>query len=250
MTPMLNRLTRTILVAVAFLATPVVFVAIPGALLATPVGLSATQAADLPSIAEKTDGMQSIDGFLPLYWDEDQGRLWMEIPELDLEMIHFAGFGAGLGSNDLGLDRGALRGSRIVKFERVGRKLMMVQPNYRFRALTDNAAEVRAVTDAFARSILWGFTVEAETEGRVLVDLTGFLVRDAINAGGQMRPGTYRLDQSRSSIYMEMTNSFPTNTELEVELTFARQPGGGGGRGGGGGALEGVGSAQRSSLWP
>ncbi|HAB30844.1 MAG TPA: peptidase [Gemmatimonadetes bacterium] len=211
----------------------------------SPVGLSATQTANLPSIAEKTEGMESIDGFLPLYWDEDRGQLWMEIPELDLEMIHFSGFGAGLGSNDLGLDRGALRGgTQIVKFERVGRRVMMVQPNYRFRALTDNPAEARAVTDAFARSILWGFTAEAETDGRVLVDLTGFLVRDAVNAGQSMRPGTYRLDQSRSSIYMEMTDAFPTNTELEVELTFTRQPGGGGG--GGGGALEGVGSVAAS----
>jgi hypothetical protein len=238
---MLNLRTRMILITLAFLATPV------GLLATLPVSRSATQTDDLPSIAEKTEGMESIDGFLPLYWDEDQGQLWMEIPELDLEMIHFSGFGAGLGSNDLGLDRGALRGgTQIVKFERVGRKVMMVQPNYRFRALTDNAAEVRAVTDAFARSILWGFTVEAETEGRVLVDLTGFLVRDAVNAGGSMRPGTYRLDQSRSSIYMEMTDAFPSNTELEVELTFVRQPGGGGGRGGGGGALAGVGSVAAS----
>ncbi len=239
MTPMLNLRTRMILVTLAFLAMPVGFSA------TSPFGLSATQTADLPSIAEKTEGMESIDGFLPLYWDEDRGQLWMEIPELDLEMIHFSGFGAGLGSNDLGLDRGALRGgTQIVKFERVGRRVMMVQPNYRFRALTDNPAEARAVTDAFARSILWGFTAEAETDGRVLVDLTGFLVRDAVNAGQSMRPGTYRLDQSRSSIYMEMTDAFPTNTELEVELTFTRQPGGGGG--GGGGALEGVGSVAAS----
>ena len=239
MTPKLNLRTRMILVTLAFLAMPVGFSA------TSPVGLSARQTADLPSIAEKTEGMESIDGFLPLYWDEDRGQLWMEIPELDLEMIHFSGFGAGLGSNDLGLDRGALRGgTQIVKFERVGRRVMMVQPNYRFRALTDNPAEARAVTDAFARSILWGFTAEAETDGRVLVDLTGFLVRDAVNAGQSMRPGTYRLDQSRSSIYMEMTDAFPTNTELEVELTFTRQPGGGGG--GGGGALEGVGSVAAS----
>ena len=239
MTPMLNLRTRMTLVTLAFLAMPVGFSA------TSPVGLSAPQTANLPSIAEKTEGMESIDGFLPLYWDEDRGQLWMEIPELDLEMIHFSGFGAGLGSNDLGLDRGALRGgTQIVKFERVGRRVMMVQPNYRFRALTDNPAEARAVTDAFARSILWGFTAEAETDGRVLVDLTGFLVRDAVNAGQSMRPGTYRLDQSRSSIYMEMTDAFPTNTELEVELTFTRQPGGGGG--GGGGALEGVGSVAAS----
>ena len=195
----------------------------------------------LPSIAEKTAGLELMDGMLPLYWDTDQGRLWMEIPELDKEFIHFVGYGAGLGSNDLGLDRGALRGSRIVKFERVGRKVMMVQPNYRFRANSDNPDEVRAVRDAFARSVLWGFTAEAETNGRVLVDMTGFLLRDPINAGGRMSPGQYRLDNSRSSVYMEFTDAFPTNTEMEVELTFVQQSGSSGsGRFGGGGGFEGV----------
>lgn len=197
----------------------------------------------LPSIEEKTSGMERMDGFLPLFWDADLGQLWMEIPRLDEEMVHFMGFGAGLGSNDLGLDRGALRGSRIVKFERVGRKVLMVQPNYRFRANSDNPDEVRAVRDAFARSVLWGFTPAAETGDRVLVDLTDFLIRDAVGAAGRMQPGTYRLDNSRSTVFMEMTDVFPTNTELEVELTFVSQNGGGGGRGGrGGGGIEGVGS--------
>ena len=229
--------------------TTVALVAMPAGLLgAFPSGLVAGgpavfQVTDLPSIAEKTEGMEEIDGFLPLYWDGDLGQLWMEIPRLDQEMIHYVGFGAGLGSNDLGLDRGALSGSRIVKFERVGRKILMVQPNYRFRAITDNPEEVRAVEDAFARSILWGFTAEAETDGRVLVDLSEFLVRDAVNAGQRMRPGTYQLDQSRSSVYMGMTDAFPTNTELEVELTFTLQVGSGGG---GGGNLEGVGNVAAS----
>jgi len=217
-------------------ATLVLSLALP------PGGLAAQGAgapAPLPSIAERTQGMERMDGFLPLHWDADSGRLFMEIPELGVEMIHFVGFGAGLGSNDLGLDRGALAGSRIVKFERVGRKVMMVQPNYRFRAESDNAAEVRAVEDAFARSILWGFTAEAETDGRVLVDATDFLVRDAVGAGDAMAPGTYRLDATRSSIHRGMTGAFPTNTELEAELTFVRQPGGGGR---GGLFLEGVGS--------
>ncbi len=200
----------------------------------------------LPSIDEMTEGMQKMDGFLPLYWDEDMGELWMEVPELNQEMIHYVGYGAGLGSNDLGLDRGALRGSRMVKFEKVGRKILMVQPNYQFRAITDNLSEVKAVRDAFARSVLWSFTAEAQTGDRVLVNATQFLLRDAINAAQRMQPGTYRLDTDRSSIYMEMTNSFPTNTEMEAELTFVQQPGsGGGGRrgfGGGNPNFEGVGS--------
>ena len=143
---------------------------------------AAPVAAQLPSIAEKTEGLERMDGLLPLYWDAAEGKLWMEIPELGVEMIHYMGFGAGLGSNDLGLDRGALRGSRIVKFERVGRKVLMVQPNYRFRASSDNPDEVRAVRDAFARSVVWSFTAAGETDGRVLVDVTDFLLTDHVGA--------------------------------------------------------------------
>jgi hypothetical protein len=203
---------------------------------------AATTPGPLPTIEEKTAGLERMDGMLPLYWDADLGQLWMEIPELDTEMIHYVGYGAGLGSNDLGLDRGALRGSRIVKFERVGRKIMMVQPNYAFRADSDNPDEVRAVRDAFARSVLWGFTAEAATGDRVLVDLSDFLLRDPINAAGRMQSGQYRLDGSRSSVYRDYTGAFPTNTEMEVELTFVQQ-GGGGGRGFGRGdpSFEGVG---------
>lgn len=208
----------------------------------------------LPSIEEKTAGMQKIDGFFPLYWDDDAGQLWMEISRFDIEVLHLNGLAAGLGSNDIGLDRGQLSGSRIVEFERVGRKILMVQPNYRFRATSDNPAEVKAVTDAFARSVLWGFTVTAESNGRVLVDLTGFLIRDTNNITQRLRPGSYRLDNGRSSIYMAMTVGFPKNTEMEVELTFTRQPGGGGPGGGGfggffggGGAFEGVGSVAATS---
>ncbi len=203
----------------------------------------------LPSIGEMTTGMERIDGFLPLYWDGNSGTLWMEINRLNTEVLHVNGMGAGLGSNDIGIDRGALAGSRIVKFERRGRKLLMVQPNYRFRASSPNPAEVRAVTDAFARSVLWGFTAEAESNGAVLVDLTDFLLRDATNLAQRLRPGSYRLDASRSSVYEPMTKGFPENTEIEVELTFTRQPGGGGGGFGGfgGGGFEGVGNVAATS---
>ncbi len=201
--------------------------------------------AALPSIEEKTAGLRKLDGFFPLYWDETAGQLWLEIARLDTEILYINGLAAGLGSNDIGLDRGQLSGSSIVEFERVGPKVLMVQPNYRFRANSDNPAEVRAVRDAFARSIVWGFTVAAQTGSRVLVDLNEFLLRDPTGIAAQLQPGSYRLEPSRSAIYMPMTMNFPANTETEVELTFSRQPGGaagGGGRGGGGQFFEGVGS--------
>ena len=189
------------------------------------------------SIAEKTKGMKKVDGFFPVYWEESEGRLWLEVPRLDVEVLHVTGFATGLGSNDIGIDRGALSGSRIIKFERVGPRLLMVQPNYQYRGTSANAAEVRDVNEAFARSVLWAFPIAAASEGRVLVDFTEFLVRDGGDIAGRLRPGSYRFEAGRSTVYVPMTMGFPKNTEMEAELTFVRQPGTpGGGAGGGGGA--------------
>ena len=210
-------------------------------------GRGGAQSADPPpSIEDRTAGMERIDGFMPLFWEASTGKLWMEISRWDTDVLHMTGIGAGLGSNDIGIDRGQLAGNRAVRFHRVGPKVLMVQPNYRFRASTTNAAEVQAVTDAFAPSTLWGFTVAAETGSRVLVDATDFFVRDATGLAGRLRPGQYRMDASRSAVYLPMTMGFPENTEVEVSLTFVQQPGQGGGGfggfGGGGGGFEGVGN--------
>jgi hypothetical protein len=187
-----------------------------------------------PSIAQRTEGLQKIDGFMPLYWDEATGSLLLEIPRFDVEFLHQTGLGAGLGSNDIGLDRGLLVDTKILRFERVGPKILMVQPNYAYRATSDNAAERRAVADAFATSIVWGFTVAAETDGRVLVDLGDFLMRDATGLVARLRPATYRFDRPRSFVYLPNTKGFPQNTEIEVTTTLVTDaPGAGPGQIGG-----------------
>lgn len=186
-----------------------------------------------PSIETKTAGMQKIEGFFPLYWDEAAGTLWLEIPRLGTEVLYVTGLAAGIGSNDIGLDRGQLGGTRVVRFERAGPKILVVQPNYRFRATSEDPDERRAVTDSFATSIIWGFTVAAETGERVLVDASDFLLRDAHNAAGRLRPAVFRLDRSRSAVYMPRTKGFPRNTEMEVILTLTAEgstSGAGGGR--------------------
>jgi hypothetical protein len=179
-----------------------------------------TAPAKIPTIEEKTARMQKIDGFFPMYWDEAAGTLWLEIPKLDTEVLYITGLPAGIGSNDIGLDRGQLGGTRIVKFQRVGQRVLMVQPNYRFRATAGSPDERRAVEDSFATSILWGFTVAAETGGHLLVDTTDFILRDVHNVIGRLRPATFRLDRSRCAVYMPRTRAFPKNTEMEVTLTF------------------------------
>lgn len=180
-------------------------------------------AAQLPTIAEKTRGLERIDGFVPLYWDAATGKLWLEISRLGEEILYVSSLPAGVGSNDIGLDRGQLGGERVVRFDRIGPKLLMVQPNYGYRAITDNPDERRAVEQAFAQSVLWGFKVEAESNGAVLVDGTDFVLRDAHDVVGTMRrtgQGTFRLDGSRSALYLPRTKGFPRNSEIEATLTF------------------------------
>jgi hypothetical protein len=178
--------------------------------------------------------MQKLDGYFPLYWDERTGSLWLEIPRFDSDFLYTTGLAAGLGSNDIGLDRGQEGGGRIVSFQRVGPKVLMVQPNESFRSSSANPAERKSVADSFARSILWGFAVAAESNGRVLVDATDFVLRDGHGAGNALQPGPYRVDRTRSAVYMPRTKAFPKNSEIEVTLTFANEATGGRGGGGGG----------------
>lgn len=185
--------------------------------------ISVLAVAQSPTIEDKTSGMRSFPGYFPFYWDAETGRIWLEIDKFDTEFLYVNSLPAGLGSNDVGLDRNQLGQTRIVKFIRVGPKVLLMQSNYAFRATTDNLAELVAVEDAFARSALWGFRVEAEQGNRVLVDATEFFLHDAHNAIGSFKrrdQGNFRSDLSRSAIYLPNTKNFPRNTEVEAMLTF------------------------------
>lgn len=177
------------------------------------------------TIAERTKGLEKMAGFVNLYWDAKAGKMFLEIPKLEEEMLYVTSMPAGVGSNDLGLDRGQLgtRG-RVVVFERSGNRVLMIEQNYDFRAVSQDADERKSVKDSFGRSALAGFTVEAEEEGRVLVDATSYLLQDAHNVPGLLRArgqGTFRVDPARCAFYLARTKGFPKNTEIEVTLTFA-----------------------------
>jgi len=182
------------------------------------------------TIASKTAKLEKQDGYLPFYWDERTGKVLLEIPRFGVEFLYVNSLPAGLGSNDIGLDRGQLGRSRIVRFQRSGPKVLLVQPNYDYRAISNDTDEVRAVRESFAESVLWGFTVMAEDKGKVLVDATEFFLRDAHGVADRLqgaRQGSYRLEASRSAIYLPRTKNFPKNTEVEATLTFAGRPEGG-----------------------
>jgi hypothetical protein len=175
------------------------------------------------TIASKTAGMKKMQGFFNLYWDEKAGKLYLEIDKWETEFLYINSLPTGIGSNDIGLDRGQLGSERIIKFQKSGPKVLLLQPNYNFRAISDNADEKRAVEESFAQSVVWGteaFAVEGE---RALVDITSFCLRDAHNVSGTLKEtkqGVYALDATRSAFYLPRTKSFPQNTEIEVTLTF------------------------------
>ena len=171
--------------------------------------------------------MQRYEGFFNFYWDEKEGKIWLEVDRFDTEFLYVESLQAGVGSNDIGLDRGQLGMERVVKFSRIGDKVLLTHLNYGYRASSDNPEERRAVEEAFAQSVLWGFKVEAEEHGKVLADATLFLLRDAHNIVLTLKnkkQGTYKLDESRSAIYLPRTKNFPKNTEFEATLTYAGTP--------------------------
>nr|WP_240337000.1 zinc-dependent metalloprotease [Rufibacter sp. SYSU D00308] len=174
-------------------------------------------------IAGKTAGMQKFSGYFPFYWDEATGRILLEIDKLDQQFFYVNSLAAGLGSNDIGLDRGQLGGEHVVYFHKVGPKVLLIEPNQGYRAMNGNPAEEQAVAQSFAQSALWGFKVEATEGDKVLVDATQFLLRDAHDVVGSIkrsRQGSYRLDADRSVMYLPRTKNFPQNTEFEATLTF------------------------------
>ena len=182
----------------------------------------------LPTIEEKTKGYTKQEGFINFFRDDINGKIWMEVSKFDSELLYVTSLPAGLGSNDIGLDRGLLGGGRVVKFSRVGKKILMIEPNYRYRANTSDQREKIAVEQSFAQSALWGFMAEAETNGMVLVDATDFLTRDAMQTANRIKStqqGNYSLDKSRSALYFPSCKNFPLNTELESTITLVNTDG-------------------------
>ena len=175
------------------------------------------------AIEKKTEKLQKIDGFVPLYWDDAKGRLLMRVSRFGEELIYHVSLPAGVGSNPIGLDRGEQGATRVVAFQRVGPKVLMIEHNYRFRALNGDANERRAVEESFAQSVIWAFNVEASDDASALVDATDFFLSDQHGVATRLRDtkqGTYTLDKNRSVIYLPRTKAFPRNTEVEAMLTF------------------------------
>ncbi|MDA9627427.1 zinc-dependent metalloprotease [Flavobacteriaceae bacterium] len=167
------------------------------------------------------------DGYFTFYYDNSNDKIFLEIEKLEKEFLYVNALSEGVGSNDIGLDRGQLGNTRVVKFIKAGNKLLLIQPNQYYRAITDNIEEKKSVEQAFAKSILKGFVIKETKNGKYLVDATSFFIRDAHGVMGRLsakKQGKYTLDKSRSAINLERTKAFPKNVEFDVMITFKGAP--------------------------
>ena len=167
------------------------------------------------------------EGYVTFYYDESTDKIFLQIENLHQEFLYVNSLSEGIGSNDIGLDRGQLGNTRIVKFMKAGNKLLLIQPNQDYRAITDNLEEKKSVEQAFAKSVIHGFVIKETNQGKYLVDATSFFMRDAHGVQGRLssrKQGSYSLDKSRSAINLERTKAFPKNVEFDVMLTFKGSP--------------------------
>ncbi len=211
---------------------------------ASAAGKAKVKTAPSDPIAKKMAEAEKRSGLFDIYLDRKAGKVWLELPAVPAtgeaiegeettpahegvvgEFLYVEGLLTGLGSNPVGLDRGQLGDTRVVVFRRLGNRLLIEEPNLSYRALSDDARERRATHQSFASSVLWAGPIEEVTpDGRSLVDLTSFLVRDAHGVVRQLEQtgqGKYRLDAERSAIDFSSCLAFPDNLEFEALLTYA-----------------------------
>ena len=185
--------------------------------------MPAAQATDTLDLSE----LEHLDGFIDLYWDDDTGRLLLDVESLDEPFIYQSSLPRGIGSNDLGLDRGQLGSGRVVRFIRSGPKVLLVEDNLAYRAVSVSADERQAIEESFARSVIWGFEDLDPSASKTVIDATDFFVRDAHDVSGRLAmttEGSYSVDPARSAIFMPRTKAFPDNTEAEAIVTLTGQP--------------------------
>ena len=171
--------------------------------------------------------LEKFEGFFDFYYDASIDKIYLEVENLDSDFLYINSLATGIGSNDIGLDRGQLGNERLVSFQKAGNKLLLIQPNLSFRAITTNKAEENSIREAFAKSVIYGFKILETNDNKYLIDFTSFLMQDKHGVADRLKlakQGVYKIDKTKSAIELNHTKSFPKNSEFEALLTFSGKP--------------------------
>ena len=182
------------------------------------------------------------DGFIPLLWDASQGKLFFELSQFDKDILYYTEIAKGSGSGSVGFEWAGGGEGGVIQFQHIGPKVLVVQKNTRFRAGNGGPGLEQGVEESFPDSILASLPVVKTEGGKVIVDATPLVVRDAAGFGSGGRGGrggalpggvvelaagvTWQFDPARSAIYLPRTKAFPKNSEVEVMVTYQALTGG------------------------
>ena len=175
------------------------------------------------AVADFTNNMQHQTGFFDFYYQIEHDKVFLKIDSFGESFLFQSSMPQGIGSNDIGLDRGQLGDTRLVKFERFGNKVLLKQLNTQYRASSSNFAEQASIDEAFADSVIAGFPIVADDGDTVVIDYTDFLLSDIHQISQRLTSsdqGSYDVDPTRSGVYLKRSKAFPDNTELEALVTF------------------------------
>lgn len=175
----------------------------------------------------KYDSMKSYLGYFNFYYDNTNDHIYLEVKELEKQFLYVNSLSEGIGSNDIGLDRGQLGGRRVVYFKKAGNKLLLVEPNQKYRANSNNYLEKKSIKQAFAKSVIWSFPIKESNKNGYVIDLNEFLLNDMHGVSQRLKSrkqGSYSVNKSRSSMELKRTKAFPKNIEFDIQLTFTGQP--------------------------
>ena len=175
-------------------------------------------------ITDSIKDLQKHDGYFNFYYSPKKDKIYLQVDKLDKDFLYVEFLSSGIGSNDVGLDRGQLGNEAVVRFHKAGNKILLIEPNLKYRAETTNVQEKESVAEAFAKSVLYGFEIKEEKDGKYIIDLTPFLLEDNHKVADKLKRGnfgSFSLNKSRSALSLDRTKAFPQNVEFESLLTFS-----------------------------
>ena len=185
----------------------------------------AKKGSDLPNVKDVAEGMEKVDGLLTLYrypeddTEHDQSKLLAVIPKplLGQDLL--------LATS---ISRGPMAGFQwsdyLVRFERLGRNVVIRVPDLRF---TDGGVIGAAVERTYTPGTLAALPVVAQTDrGEPVVDLGSFVTGGAIDLPGVGGGGFFGSSSPRRELsrYAKV-KSFEQNVLVDVDLALADRSG-------------------------
>src|SRR5260370_15144777 len=181
------------------------------------LGVLVMQYAFLAQTGLAQTGIERREGFIPMLWDADQGKLLFEISQFNQDILYFTTVAKGSGSGSVGLEWAGGSEGGVIQLQRVGPKVLVVQKNLRFRAGNGGLGMEKGIDASFPESVLASLPIVKMESGKVIADATPLVIRDSIGftlqgrggrgrgpgAFGEMGPQsttTWRFDPVRSAV--------------------------------------------------